>query len=165
MYNVVTFGSATQDVFMRSKKLKVVEDSEKFFTGKGLCATLGSKMHMDEVHFAMGGCGANAAVTFAKQGFKAAYLGLIGKDFAGDLVEKRLSESGVNLDLVLKHETLPTAFSVIISLPEVGRSILEKKGACHQLSWDDIEAQKTGGRLVLYWLTVGRQPENFWAID
>jgi len=42
-YDIITFGSATQDVFMSSKDLQVVED-EKFSTKKGLCISLGSKM-------------------------------------------------------------------------------------------------------------------------
>ena len=69
MYDIITFGSATQDVFMSSRELKVVED-EKFITKKGLCVPLGSKMHINDVFFTMGGCGANTAITFALQGLK-----------------------------------------------------------------------------------------------
>jgi len=43
-FDIITFGSATQDVFMASKKLQVVED-EQFETKKGICVSLGSKMH------------------------------------------------------------------------------------------------------------------------
>ena len=97
MYAIVTFGSATQDVFMSSHELKVVED-EKFITKKGLCVPLGSKMHMDDVFFAMGGCGVNTAVTFTRQGLKAAYLGMIGKDYSGQIVKDELSKHNVSLD-------------------------------------------------------------------
>ena len=97
MYDIITFGSATQDVFMSSRKLQVVED-EKFSTKKGLCAPLGSKMHMDDVFFAMGGCGTNTAVTFARQGLKAAYFGQIGKDLPGCSVKEELTKQGVSLE-------------------------------------------------------------------
>ncbi len=137
MYDIITFGSATLDVFMSSRKLKVVE-SEKFITKKGLCVPLGSKMHMDSVFFAMGGCGTNTAVTFARQGLKVAYLGQIGKDYPGQGVKDELTSQGVSLELLKEVDKWPTAFSVIISLPEVGRSILEKLGACHQLTKEDI---------------------------
>lgn len=132
-YDVITFGSATQDVFMSSREFQVVED-KKFITEKGLCVPLGSKMHMESVFFAMGGCGANTAVTFAHQGLKAAYLGLIGKDYAGQGVKDEFSKKGVSLDFLKETDKWPTAFSVIISLPGVGRSILEKLGACHYLN-------------------------------
>lgn len=136
-YDVITFGSATQDVFMVSKKLAVVED-ERFITKKGLCAPLGSKIMMDEVYFAMGGCGANAAATFAQQGLKTAYCGQIGKDCSGQLVKDELIKRGVSLDLLKETNQHPTAYSIILSLPDVDRSILEKMGASHYLTEKDV---------------------------
>jgi ribokinase len=141
MYDIITFGSATQDVFMSSRELQVVED-EKFITKKGLCVPLGSKMHMESVFFAMGGCGANTAVTFARQGLKTAYLGQIGQDYAGQGVKDELSRQGVSLEFLKETNKWPTAYSLILSLPEVGRSILEKLGACHQLTKEDIPFEK-----------------------
>jgi len=138
MYDIVTFGSATQDVFMSSRELKVVDD-EKFDTKKGLCVSLGSKMHMESVFFAMGGTGGNTAATFGEQGFKTAYLGSIGKDSAGQIVKDELGKHNVSLDLLKEVNNYPTAFSVILSLPEVGRSILEKLGACHEITEEDID--------------------------
>ena len=126
---------------MSSRELKVSED-EQFITKKGLCVPLGSKMHMDSVFFAMGGCGANTAVTFARQGLKTAYLGMIGQDPAGQVIKDELSREGISLDLLKETEQWPTAYSVILSLPEVGRSILEKLGACHELTEKDIPFDK-----------------------
>ena len=122
---------------MVSKKLLVVDD-KRFITKKGLCVPLGSKIMMDEVYFAMGGCGANAAATFALQGYKVAYFGQIGKDCSGQIVKDELAKNGVSLDLLKETDKYPTAFSVILSLPDVERSILEKMGACHYLTEEDI---------------------------
>jgi len=141
MYDIITFGSATQDVFMSSRELRVVED-EKFITKKGLCVPLGSKMFMESIFFAMGGCGTNTAVTFARQGLKAAYFGQIGKDLPGEGVKKELTEQDVSLDLLKETAQYPTAYSVILSLPEVGRSILEKHGACHEIGVEDLPLDK-----------------------
>lgn len=141
MYDVITFGSATQDVFMSSRELRVVKD-EKFVTKKGLCVPLGSKMFMESIFFAMGGCGTNTAVTFARQGLKAAYLGMIGQDCSGQIVKDELSQQGVSLDLLKEIDKHPTAYSVILSLPEVGRSILEKYGACHEIGAEDLPLDK-----------------------
>lgn len=137
MYDVITFGSATLDVFMVSKNLKVVED-EKFITKKGLCVPLGSKLFMDSVRFDMGGTGTNTAVTFARQGLKTTYLGLIGKDSSGQGIKDELTKHQVDLEMLQETEQWPTAYSVIISLPQVGRSILKKTGACHQITEQDI---------------------------
>jgi len=137
MFDVITFGSATQDVFMSSKKLKIVK-SDDFDTKKGLCISLGSKMHMDDVFFAMGGVGTNSACTFGKQGLKTAYFGAVGRDVFAESVKAELQKHNVSLDLLRESDEYPTAFSVILSLPEVGRSILEKYGACHELKADDL---------------------------
>ncbi|MBU1136761.1 carbohydrate kinase family protein [Patescibacteria group bacterium] len=136
-YDVITFGSVTQDVFMSSKKFKVVESNE-FETKKGLCLSLGSKIHIEDSFFAMGGCGSNAAATFAEQGLKTAYFGAVGQDGFGQEIKKELTKHGVSLDLLKELNDSPTAFSVILSLPDVERSILERYGACHILTEKDI---------------------------
>ncbi|MBU2068223.1 carbohydrate kinase family protein [Patescibacteria group bacterium] len=146
-YDVITLGSATQDIFMASKDLQVVED-DKFIAKKGLCVSLGSKMKMDDVSFAMGGCGTNAAVTFARQGLKVAYLGLIGKDCFGQTVKDELVAQGVSSDLLIESDKYPTAFSVILSLPEVDRSIFKKLGACHEMTDADFNFDKIKAKWI-----------------
>ena len=140
-YDVIVLGSATQDIFMSSKNLQVVED-EKFITQKGLCVPLGSKMKVDDVDFAMGGCGTNAAVTFTRQELKTAYLGLIGKDYPGQMIKDKLLSQNVSIDLLIETDKYPTALSVILSLPGIGRSILKKLGACHEMTDSDFDYDK-----------------------
>ncbi len=145
LYDVITFGSATQDVFMSSRKLKVAE-GEEFETKKGLCVSLGSKVHIKDVFFAMGGCGTNSAATFAEQGLKTAYHGAIGKDGFGQEIKKELKRHNISLDLLKELDDAPTAFSIILSLPDIGRSILEKYGACHTLIEKDIDFNKLNAK-------------------
>ena len=140
-YDVITFGSATQDVFMSSHDFKVL-DHNSFETDRGLCVPLGSKIHMDSVFFSMGGCGTNAAVTFARQGHNVAYLGLIGHDVPGRTVRETLEKEGVKMELMEERKDNNTAYSVILSMPDVGRTILEKLGACHQMTEADIPFDK-----------------------
>ncbi|MFH1611748.1 MAG: carbohydrate kinase family protein [bacterium] len=141
MYNIITFGSATQDMFMSSKEFQTIE-SDKFNTKKGLCVPLGTKIHIDEVVFAMGGVGTNTAVTFARQGLKTAYVGQIGKDVGGESVKTELFRQNVSMEFLREQDEWTTAYSVIVSLPCVGRSILEKLGACHEITEKDISFDK-----------------------
>lgn len=150
MYDVITFGSATQDVFMSSHELQVIK-SEKFNTKKGLCMPLGTKIHMDEVVFAVGGVGVNTAVTLARQGLKTAYVGQISNDMAGENIKTELFRQDVSLEFLKQRREWSTAYSVIISLPGADRSILEKLGACHEITWDDIPLDKIKTR----WFYVG----------
>lgn len=140
-YDVITLGSATQDVFMSSKDFKSLK-SEDFVTKKGLCVPLGSKLNIEKVDFAMGGCGTNAAVTFSRQGFKTAYLGLIGSDCSGEMIRQELASHGVETDLLIKTDKHATAFSVILSLPKTGRTILKSLGACHEMTDKDFSFEK-----------------------
>lgn len=155
MYDIITFGSATQDVFMSSHELQVIE-SEKFNTKKGLCMPLGTKIHMDEVVFAVGGVGANTAVTFARQGLKTAYVGQIGNDSAGENIKTELFRQNVSLEFLKERKEWPTAYSVIISLPGADRSILEKLGACHEIIENDIPFNK----IKTNWFYIGSLSGN-----
>ncbi len=154
-FDIITFGSATQDVFMSSKNFTEIEN-EKFDTHKGLCISLGSKMKMDSVLFAMGGVGTNTACTLAEQGLKTAYFGGVGTDPFGESVKNELTKHGVSLDLLRESEEYNTAFSVVLSLPEVGRSILEKYGACHEL----VEKDLPFGDLKADWFYLGSLSGN-----
>jgi len=154
-YDVITFGSVTQDIFMASRSLKVVE-GEEFETKKGLCVSLGSKLRMESAFLAMGGVGANTACTFAEQGLKTAYLGAVGRDAFAETIKRELTRHGVSLDLLKELDDYPTAFSVILSLPGVERSILEKYGACHELAEEDTPFDK----LEANWFYVGSLSGN-----
>ena len=130
---------------MIGKKFKVVE-SKKFITKKGLCVPLGSKIHMQDIFFEMGGCGANTAVSFARQGFKVAYLGKVGKDADGKEIKETLKENGVSLELLMESKKWHTSYSVIISIPQTERSILEYLGAAHHLYKDEIPWEKLNAK-------------------
>ena len=144
MFDIITFGSATRDMFVASKDFKILA-SDEFITGKGLCASAGSKIYIDDLIFATGGGGTNVAVTFALQGLKTAYLGKVGDDAGGVAITDELREMGVT-SLVAKDNAKKTAYSIILSAPLQERTILVYHGACHflrggEIDWDKIKAQ------------------------
>ena len=101
--DIVTFGSASWDVFLKSKSISVAK-SKKFVSGEGICFNLGSKIEMDSICFNSGGGGTNAAATFVNQGFKTAYIGMVGQDLAGEEIIKDSYSNGeqnINLTIVL----------------------------------------------------------------
>ncbi|MDO8599637.1 MAG: carbohydrate kinase family protein, partial [bacterium] len=65
MYDIITIGSATQDVFLRSKAWETKEDPRSP-TGLNACLPFGSKVPIEDLHFTTGGGATNAAVTFAR---------------------------------------------------------------------------------------------------
>jgi sugar/nucleoside kinase (ribokinase family) len=112
---------------------------------------LGSKIHIEDVFFAMGGCGTNASVTLSLQGLKSAYCGQIGKDSGGYMVKSELKKYKVSTDLLKERQELNTAYSVILSSPGADRTILEHYGACHKLAEGDINWNKLKSK----WFYVG----------
>ncbi len=137
MFDVVTFGSATRDIFARSKDFKII-DSAEFASGKALAVGAGSKVYIEELIFASGGGGANCAATFALQGLKTAYVGLIGKDSDGLELFRELSGLGVDCSLISVTDKADTPCSIILSATGKERSILVREGASHFLSRDDV---------------------------
>ena len=161
MYDVIALGSATQDIFMSSRDFQTIESS-KFITQRGLCVPLGSKMNIDKVDFAIGGCGVNSAITFARQGLKTAYLGLVGKDYPGEMIKKNLISQNISTDLLIETDKYPTAFSIILSLPGEDRSILKKLGACHEMTEGDINFDK----IKTKWIYAGSlSGESYKSLD
>ena len=127
MYDIVVIGSSTRDVFIKSEGQKVVKDAD-FITGQGQCFPLGSKIQVKKLVFTTGGGGANAAVTFARQGLSVACVGVIGEDFNGKELLDTLSAEGVDVSHFQKHGDDYTAYSVILVDDSGERTILSYKG-------------------------------------
>lgn len=137
MFDIITFGSATRDMFITSKNFQTIK-SDDFVSGKGLCVPSGSKIYVEDVVFASGGGGTNTAATFALQGLKTAYVGKVGDDPGGNAIIDELKKLGVNTGFILKDRKLKTAYSIILSVPRGERTILVYSGACHELKKDEI---------------------------
>ena len=136
MYDIITFGSATRDVFIKSKKFKTLRRKE-FITGQGLCFNLGSKVYLDELFFATGGGGTNTAATFTKQGLKTTYVGRVGHDPGGRAIKEELDKMGVRC-FISDDKERRTNYAIILSVPNKGRTILVYHGASHFFKKKDI---------------------------
>jgi sugar/nucleoside kinase (ribokinase family) len=123
--SVICIGAAVQDVFLRGGIFKPHHDKagdvEEF--------KLGSKNTVDEVIFSTGGGATNAAVTFARQGMQAYYMGKIGDDIAGLAVSSALHLENVNTSLMGVNRRLGTGYSVLLLAPSGERTILVYRGA------------------------------------
>ena len=133
---ILTFGAATQDVFLTGKALHARRDVrtrdyvEQF--------PLGAKLDVENVYFDTGGGATNAAVTFARQGLETGFVGKIGLDPAGAEVIRVLGKEGVATDRVVTDGRLTTGFSTIMVAGNGERTILSHRGASHDLKAKDI---------------------------
>lgn len=144
MYDIITFGSATLDVFLRSEDF-LIKEERKFITGKGICFPFGSKVDIKEIFFSTGGGGTNTAVTFSNQGFKVAYCGMVGEDLAGEEILRELKKFKIDTEFVLKTKEKPTNYSIIFSYGK-DRTVFVWRGASEILKrknipWQELEAK------------------------
>src|SRR3989338_7740123 len=126
-FDIISIGSATRDIFMKSEQFKIMED-KSFVTGQAECFALGSKIEIKDMVFASGGGGTNTAVTFARQGLKTSCVGAIGNDFNGRDLIAELVQEGVNTEYFQINKDGRTAYSVILVHESGERTILSYKG-------------------------------------
>jgi len=138
MFDIITFGSATWDIFIKPKNFQKVIDKKRFITGKGICFNLGSKVEISDIFFSSGGGGTNTATTFAKQGFKTAYCGSVGDDLAGQEIINELKTLDVDTQFVSKTKLKATNHSVVLTALKDDRTIFVYRGASEILGKKDI---------------------------
>lgn len=126
MFDIITIGSATRDVFfkMAGSETRKHEDSP---TGVEQCFPLGSKLEVKEVVFTTGGGGTNSAVTFGRQGFKTGCVGVVGDDFNGKEILEELKREKIK-PIFQINKSGDTAYSVIMVHPNAERTIFSYKG-------------------------------------
>ena len=141
MKDIITFGSATQDIYAKSRQFLSVL-GKSFKTGEGICLTLGSKIELDGLLLTSGGGGTNTAATFSNQGLKVAYCGQVGKDCFGNLIIREMKDLKIDLGLILESKNKPTNTSIFLAFPEKDRTVLVYQGASDDFNKKDIPWHK-----------------------
>lgn len=138
MFDVITIGSATKDVFLRSKEFKVFPE-KKLITGKGVCFNLGSKIEVEDIFLETGGGATNTAVAFSRLGLKTAAIFKIGKDIPGLNVVRDLRNENVSTKFTIIGKKQNTGYSNIILLGTGERTVLVYRGANNLIEAKDIK--------------------------
>ncbi len=125
---ILAIGAAVQDVFLsHSDEFKPVSDKSAHETFLKL--ELGAKADVNAINFTTGGGATNAAVTFARQGLRAEFMGTIANDPAGQAVLDDLDKEGVDTSRVSYTKKYNTGYSVLLLAPNGERTILTYRGA------------------------------------
>jgi sugar/nucleoside kinase (ribokinase family) len=128
MFDIITIGTATKDIFLRSKKIKVRDDIH-FISGKSMAFEAGSKVEIDEIITTIGGGATNSATTFSRLGFKTATCFNIGKDLVGREIKQFLKKERVKTRFIINDKKRPTNLSVILLEPQGERVVFVHRGA------------------------------------
>lgn len=137
MFDIITFGSASQDVYLESKNFLPLK-GKNFKSGKGICFNFGSKIELEKAMFFSGGGGTNTAATFANLGLKTAYCGMVGNDCFGDVIINELKAMNIDISLVQRTKAQKTNISFILNYPGADKSIMVYRGASDILQENNI---------------------------
>lgn len=113
MFDVITIGGATRDIFLNFPDLINKKDS-KSYTGSFLQIPYGEKMVSENTYFSYGGGAHNSAISFSKLGLSVAPYCNIGIEGTGSLIVKQMKMAGVNTSLVQRDKENHTGLSFFI---------------------------------------------------
>jgi sugar/nucleoside kinase (ribokinase family) len=169
MRDVITIGSATRDIFIRSSVLEV-RDNDRSPGGVDACFPLGAKIEIKELVLETGGGGTNAATTFGRLGWRVAALSAVGKDDNGRDVLTSLRKEKIDTSLVQIDPREQTALSIIALAGTGERTVLVYRGASEnirpdKIKWSALKAKwfyitSLGGRIELLQKVLGHAAKN-----
>jgi len=133
-FDVITIGTATQDIFYPLMRDDYV--CEK-----------GAKTEVGAPFYSVGGGAINAAVTFARQGFKTAALFRVGTDTAGESIVRAVEKEGITA-WVHRDAHEVTGQSAILLYPNGERSVLTHRGAADTMPAHDVPFSKLQAKWV-----------------
>jgi ribokinase len=147
---VVTIGSATQDVFITTDSLSVMrlqsyDDEEAYFA-----LPYGAKLDVDEMFITTGGGGTNTGVTFKRFGLTTSVLSKVGDDRSGRQIGERLREEGIDDSMVSVSREYSTGYSAIIMGFTGERTVLVHRGATLHLHESDIDWDRLGQAKLVF---------------
>lgn len=141
MARILSLGSALQDIYLIDRDdLKPTTIGNEAIFGKVL---VGEKVDIDRIHYAVGGGGINSAISFARHGHEAVFMGNIAHDSAGEAIVRALNKEGIDTSYIDYIPGKATGSSVVLLDAGSGeRTILTHRGASEKFdnfSAEDLE--------------------------
>ncbi|MBR9690892.1 carbohydrate kinase family protein [Candidatus Woesearchaeota archaeon] len=147
MYDVITVGSATVDVFAKTK-CDLVTFTSSTKEEEFIAYPCGSKILVDNLSFHIGGGGTNTAVAFSRLGMRTAYLGNIGRDVNGRNVLELLKREGIDFVGTISEDM--TNYSIILDSIKDDRTILAYKDASEKLKLKNLDKDRIFARWIYF---------------
>lgn len=121
-YDIVTVGSATVDVFLRSDAFAIND------RGQESLVLSGGKIEVEEKIMTVGGGGTNTAVGFSRLGLKCACVARFGEDWAGNWIKENLKKEPFDKRFLKQMSKEETDFSTVLLSSTGERIILTFRG-------------------------------------
>lgn len=145
MFDVISVGSATVDIFIQSDQF-VVKKDQKFPSGSSISVDFSSKAEIDQFLISSGGGATNSAVAFSRLGLKSVPISLVGHDLLKNYITADLKAAKISTTFLKSPAKERTDFAVILVAPNGGRTILVNRGpTCLQekhIPWSKMKNTK-----------------------
>ncbi len=139
MFDVITIGSATIDLFL-SSEAEVITVKTHFHEQEMIAYPAGKKILVEHISHMTGGGATNTAVAFARLGLKTGCICKVGTDGYGDqIIQELKTEKIAFLGVQAKEET---GCSVVLDSVKHDRTILVCKGVNNHLQMKEIKKNK-----------------------
>lgn len=150
MFDVVTMGSATLDVFIESDSANIVSVSSKDKRSDFMSFPYGSKVEIDDFSRSLGGGGINTAMNFAHLGFKTSTVVKLGADEVEPLICEKLIQSNIDTSNIIKAKEGLTGFSIILVSFQGDRTVLAHRGVNSTIKEKDIDFSRLKNAKWIY---------------
>jgi len=150
MFDIITIGSATMDVFVECDDANIVSASSKCTKSEFMCYPYGAKIEVTNFTSNTGGGGVNTALNFANLGFSTSAICKIGDDIYSRGVLEALKKSTLDISNVIQDKTVSTGFSIILLSFQGDRTVLAQRGANATLKKSEINFDAIKQAKLLY---------------
>jgi len=129
IYDVITIGSATQDVFIQSDVASIVAVSQISKKSEFMSFPYGAKTEIADFSKNLGGGAVNTATNFANLGLKTSTIIKLGNDELNSIIKLKLAQSGIEIKNIIDSDKHLTGFSIILVSFQGDRTVLAHRGA------------------------------------
>lgn len=150
MYDVITIGSATMDVFVQCEDANIVSVQTKDKKSEFMSYPYGAKVEISDFTSQVGGGGINTAVNFANLGFNTGAIFKMGDDIYSNGILEFFKDKNVDLSNIVQKDDISTGFSIILVSFQGDRTVLAHRGANAMLKKSDINFDAIKEAKLLY---------------
>ncbi len=150
MFDVITIGSATLDVFIESDSANIVSVSSKDKRSDFMSFPYGSKVEIDDFSRSLGGGAINTAMNFSNLGLSTSTVVKLGYDEVSPVICENLVKSNIDTSNVIRAKEELTGFSIILVSFQGDRTVLAHRGANACIKEKDIDFESLKNTKWLY---------------
>ncbi|MCL4399337.1 carbohydrate kinase family protein [Candidatus Parvarchaeota archaeon] len=150
MFDVISLGSATKDIFLFMNKTELKPGINKHF----LEIPFDKKIEIKNVLSYTGGSATNSAATFTKCGKKTAFISAVGSDDDSEFLLKDMVSRGISTDYAVRLDG-PTPITTILVSSNNHMVVLVYRGIENMLRLEDIRLD-----FKSKWMYIGALPKD-----